>query len=262
MPALSEWIRDELRAHIRDLSSFQPTDFVWKFTDVEFHPVAGPIANSTMTPQRKPLLTCTHREDTAVEFQVLAAQQANTHKFDLVCEYSPALMFTTATVEISDPAEIKTQMTEWLAVVSRQLSSEPSMSRRVDELVERIADKLKGLDEPYSEPRRDQLRTRLGQLASLTLVMREGADVVQKTSLTDAQKDARYLADHLAEVPRGRAMRWMVGTIARVDYAWQLASGADEPHDVLQDLWEAADFKGVLGEDYRTRARLARSPAR
>lgn len=257
MAALSEWIRDELRAHVRDMSSFQATDFVWTWAEVQFLPVGGMIPNATITPQRKPLLTCTLRDDPSTEFRVLAAQRGNSHEYDLLCEYQPALMFTIARVEVEDPVEIKGPMSEWLAIVARQ-ESPPTMSHRVDQLVERVAPRLRGFDEPYSEPRRDRLRAKLLQVASFTLVLREGADedATQKVSLTDAHKDLKHLAEHLAEVPRGRAMRWIVGTIARIDYAWQNSSQGEDAHPMLQELWEAADFKEILGEDYRPRARL------
>lgn len=258
MAALSEWIRDELRAHVRDMSSFQATDFVWTWADVSFQPTAGMIAESALTPQRKALLTCTHRDDSSVEFRVLAAQRGNSHEYDLLCEYQPALMFTIAQVEIDDPAQIKRPLTEWLGIVARQ-QAPPTMSRRVDELVERVADKLKSYDEPYSEPRRERIISRLQQVAAYAIVLREGIedDVAQRTSLTDAQKDAKYLSENLPQMRRGRAMRWILGIIARVDLAWQQKTGTpDEANEMLQNLWEAADFAGALGEDYRTRARL------
>ena len=255
MPALSEWIRDELRAHVRDMSSFQPTDFVWKWDDVEFHPTAG-IAEAALTPQRKALLTCTHRDDNSIEFRVLAVQKGNTHEFGLLCEYQPALMFTLERVEVSDPVEIKRPITEWLAVVARQVD-EPTLTRRVDDVVERVADKLTG-SEPYSDARRDRLKSKLQQVAALAIVLREGteSDVSRRTSLSDANKDAKYLSEHLVEVPRGRAMRWIVAIIARLDHAWRAKSGESGPHLMLQELWDVAELKEVLGEDYRTRARL------
>lgn len=261
MTALSDWIRDELRAHVRDMTSFQPTDFIWKWDDVEFQPLAGMLTDAALTPQRKPLLTCTHIDDRSIEFRVLAVQKGNTHEFGMLCEYQPALMFTHERVEIADATEIKRPMTEWLGIVARQLVSAPTISRQVDELVERVAERFSKFEEPYSEPRRDRLRAKLQQVAALALVLREGADhedqeLSQRTSLTDAHKDARHLAEHLVEISRGKAMRWLVGTIARIDFAWQRSSKSEEPHQMLQELWELAEFREILGDDYRTRARL------
>jgi len=228
------------------------------------------------------MLAITYRDDPVIVFRILATQPDPTlANFVLTCEYAPGEVFSTTicalTLDATLVPTLKRELTQWLVAASEDLKGpRGTLSMRIDTVVDRVAHKMgPNQREPFPASKRQALRDSLGHvsaimetlltaIAALQIIEDNPASLRIRMSLRDAEHDLAALLRDLANLPRGKVVRWCASIIARLDHAERHLAPLDivdtgNVHAAVDELWQtlvANNYETTLGTDYRLVATL------